>query len=212
MSIDPVRIQVRELAALVRDLRTLPEEDWRRPTLCTGWDVEDVVAHLGAASRLSMIGWIRSMVGARFDADLHNRRRLEEFRGPDPATTLARFADAGPIALPRRASIAGLGEVLVHAEDIRRPLGLHHSPDHAGLLAVADFFARRDFAVNSRTLVRGLRLEATDAEFEHGPGDGAGTVRGPLLSLVLAMAGRRAVLEDLSGSGVAPLLARISAG
>lgn len=201
-------IQERERSALVDDLSALTPEQWRLPTLCGAWDVEDVVAHLGAASTLSMWGWIRSIVGARFDADVHNQRRLEEFRGATPAATLERFAGTGPIGLPGKESPAGLGELVVHAEDIRRPLGLRHVPDAEGLLAVARFFATKDFAVNSRSLVKGLSLVATDADFRSGAGP---EVDGPLLSLVMAMAGRSAVLGDLHGDGV-PELSRRMAG
>lgn len=201
-------LQGRERSALVDDLRRLAPEQWRAPTLCGAWDVEDVVAHLGAASTLSMLGWIRSMAGARFDADLHNQRRLEEFRGATPTATLDRFAGVGPIALPGKESPGALGEVIVHAEDIRRPLGLRHEPDAEALRAVAQFFATKDFAVNSRSLVKGLRLTAADADFRAGSGP---EVSGPLLSLVMAMAGRPAVLADLRGDGV-PELARRTSG
>ena len=200
-------LQDRERSALVDDLRTLTPEQWRSPTLCGEWDVEDVVAHLGAASTLSLLGWLRSMAGARFDADVHNQRRLEEFRGATPAETLERFAGTGPIALPGKESPGGLGEIIVHAEDIRRPLGLRHEPDTEGLLATARFFATKDFAVNSRSLVKGLRLHATDAEFRAGSGP---EVSGPLLSLVMAMAGRLDVLTDLHGDGAPELTRRIA--
>ncbi|WP_240930613.1 maleylpyruvate isomerase family mycothiol-dependent enzyme [Isoptericola sp. BMS4] len=200
-------IQERERAALVADLRGLAPEQWRGPTLCDGWDVEEVVAHLGAAATSTLWRWVRSMVGARFDTDLHNRRRLEAFRGATPEQTLDRFAAAGTIALPFANSPAGLGELVVHAEDVRRPLGLAHTPDPDGLLAVARFFASRDFAVNSRSLVRGLSLAADDATFRHGSGP---EVRGPLLGLVMTMAGRRAPLADLSGDGVPELRRRLS--
>lgn len=201
-------IQERERSALVDDLSTLTPEQWRSPTLCGAWDVEDVVAHLGAAATLSLLGWLRSMAGARFDADVHNQRRLEEFRGATPEATLERFAGIGPIGLPGKESPAGLGELVVHAEDIRRPMGLWHEPDAEGLLAVARFFATKDFAVNSRSLVKGLRLVATDADFRAGSGP---EVSGPLLSLAMAMAGRPDVLADLHGDG-APELTRRMAG
>ncbi|MEU6135227.1 maleylpyruvate isomerase family mycothiol-dependent enzyme [Nocardioides sp. NPDC047086] len=199
-------IQSRERDALVEDLRSLSPDRWRSPTLCGEWDVEEVVAHLGAASRLSFPGWLRSMIGARFDPDVHNRRRLEEFRGSSPEDTLARFAGIGPIRLPRRESVGGLGEMIVHSEDIRRPLGIKRDPDREGLLAVATFFATKDFAVNSKSLVEGLRLRAVDAEYA--AGDGL-EVSGRLLDLVMAMAGRREVLEDLKGEGVPELRRRL---
>ncbi|AXX30690.1 maleylpyruvate isomerase family mycothiol-dependent enzyme [Actinosynnema pretiosum subsp. pretiosum] len=200
-------IQRRELAALVDDLAALTPEQWRARTLCAEWDVEETVAHLGAAATTNMPRWVLSMVGARFDADLHNRRRLTDFRGADPAETLERFRAVGPIALPTHSSPAGLGELLVHAEDIRRPLGLRRSPDAEGLLAVATFFAAKDYAVKSKTLSRGLALRAVDADFHVGDGP---EVRGPLLSLVMVMAGRLAHLADLAGDGVAELGGRLT--
>jgi uncharacterized protein (TIGR03083 family) len=204
---DLPEIQRRELAALVDDLSTLTPEQWRSATLCTDWDVEEVVAHIGGASMTSRLAWFRSMIGARFNADLHNRRRLEAFRGATPEETLDRFRKVGPIASPIKPSPAGLGEVIVHSEDIRRPLGLHHAPDATGLRAVADFFVTKDFAVKSKTLAQGLTLRATDSDFRAGAGP---EVSGPLLSLVMAMAGRAAVLPDLDGDGVAELGRRLS--
>ena len=125
--------------------------------------------------------------------------------GEEAVGDLERFRHVGSITLSSKSSPAGLGEVIVHAEDIRRPLGLRHAPDAAGLLAVARFFATKNFAVNSKTLVKGLALRATDADFQEGTGP---EVHGPLLSLVLAMAGRPAFLADLGGDGVPELTRR----
>jgi len=199
-------IQQREFAALADDLSTLDPQQWRMATLCADWDVEEVVAHLGAAATMTRLGWIGSMVAARFNGDVHNRRRLAEFRGATPSETLERFRHVEAIR-PIKSSPAGLGEVIVHAEDIRRPLGLHHTPDVAGLLAVARFFATENFAVNSKTLVRGLALRATDVDFQEGAGP---EVAGPLLPLVMVMAGRSAFLSDLSGAGVPELSRRLA--
>lgn len=199
-------IQAREHAALVADLRTLTPEQWRSPSLCGDWMVEEVVAHLGAASLLGPVRWFMSMVAARFDPDLHNQRRLEEFLGSTSTVTLDRFAATGTIRLPLRESPGGLGELIVHAEDIRKPLGLVHAPDPEGLAVVARFFATKDFAVNSRELVIGLRLVASDADFTAGHGP---VVEGPLLSLVMVMAGRPAFLPDVHGDGVPELRRRL---
>ncbi|MFI5613742.1 maleylpyruvate isomerase family mycothiol-dependent enzyme [Amycolatopsis sp. NPDC051903] len=202
------QIQRSELAALADDLSGLDARQWRSTTLCADWDVEEVLAHLGAATRFTRWRWIRSMAAARFDPDVHNRRSLEQFRGADPAETLERFRRAGTITLPVKSSPFGLSEVIVHAEDIRRPLGLRHVPDAAGLLAVARFFTAKDFAVKSKTLAEDLTLRATDADFRHGAGP---EVRGPLLSLVMVLAGRGACLSDLSGDGVPELSGRLAA-
>jgi hypothetical protein len=111
------------------------------------------------------------MVGARFRPDVHNQRRLAENRGKTPAETLSHFrAVMRSTTAPSGHTPAYLGEVVVHAQDIRRPLGLHRVPGIEALTPVADFFARRDFTVASRTHVAGLELGADDGPFATGSG------------------------------------------
>ena len=197
-----------ERAALAADLADLDDAQWARPSLCGRWTVEEVVAHLTAAASVGRRRWVASVLGARFDFDLHNDRRLAEHLGPTPAETLAGFrrvvtsttSAPGPTA-------AWLGEVVVHAQDVRRPLGLARTPSLDAVTAVARSFTRRDFTVTSRTTARGLRLEATDGPFATGAGP---LVRGTTLALTMAMAGRGAYCDDLTGPGAATLRTRCS--
>ncbi|GAA4370526.1 hypothetical protein [Paeniglutamicibacter cryotolerans] len=111
------------------------------------------------------------MLGAGFRSDVHNLRRLTEHRGDTPAETLARFrAIINSTTAPSSHTPAYLGEALVHAQDIRRPLGLPRTPGVEALTPVAEFFAGRDFAVPGRTRAKGLRLSATDGPFAAGTG------------------------------------------
>ncbi len=198
-----------ERAALADDLAGLDDAQWAQPSLCGRWVIEEVVAHLTAAASIGPVRWFASVLGARFDFDLHNDRRLAEHRGTTPAETLERFrrvttsttAPLGPTA-------AWLGEVVVHAQDIRRPLGIVRTPAVDVVTLVADFYARRDFAVRSRSVINGLRLEATDGTFAAGTGP---LVSGTTLALTMAMAGRRAYCDDLAGAGVHALRARCGA-
>ena len=196
-----------ERAALLEDLMGLSAEQWRHETLCGRWDVEQVVAHLTAAASLNQWRWLRSMLGARFRPDVHNQRRLEEHRGSTPAETLDRFrAVINSSIAPSSDTPAYLGEVLVHAQDIRRPLGLARTPSIDALTPVAEFYARRDFAVASRTHAADLRLKADDGPFSTGTGP---LVTGTTVALVMAMAGRLSYLEDLQGPGVPTLHSRL---
>ena len=114
-----------ERCALAEDLSILSAEQWRHGTLCGQWDVEDVVAHLTAAASLNQLQWVRSMLGARFRVDVHNQRRMAEHRGGTPAETLERFRSIiDSTTAPSGHTPAYLGEVVVHAQDIRQPLGL----------------------------------------------------------------------------------------
>lgn len=192
-----------ERAALLADLETLTADQWAAPSLCDGWTVEQVVAHLTAAASIGRARWVASVLGARFDFDLHNLRRLTERLGSTPAETLDQFRQVvtsststfGPVA-------AWLGEVVVHAADIRRSLGIEHTTAVAAITPVAEHFARTDFTVNSRTLINGLRLEATDGPFRTGDGP---TVTGTTQALTMIMAGRSAYHDDLEGPGVQTL-------
>lgn len=196
-----------ERAALAEDLAGLSPEQWHHGTLCGKWDVEHVVAHLTAAASLNQWQWLRSMIGARFRPDVHNQRRLEERRGSSPAETLDRFrAVINSTIAPSSDTPAYLGEVVVHAQDIRHPLGLRRSPSVDALTPVAEFYARRDFAVRSRTHAAGLQLRADDGPFIAGTGP---LITGSTLALVMTMAGRAAYLEDLRGPGVPTLRSRI---
>jgi uncharacterized protein (TIGR03083 family) len=179
-----------ECAALIDDLAGLSEAQWATPSLCGDWTVEDVTAHLAAAAGIGTLRWIGSMAGARFDPNLHNERRLAEQRGRTPAETLANLR----ARTPRRGRPAGpnghvawLGEILVHGQDIRVPLGLTTTPSIEAATAVAEFFASQDWAVASKTAIAGLRVEATDGPFAAGDGR---LVRGTTIDLVMAMAGR----------------------
>jgi len=194
-----------ERAALAADLAGLDAEQWNHPTLCGDWNVEQVVAHLSAAASIGRLRWIRSMAGARFDPAVHNARRLAEHRGQTPAQTLARFrAVLTSTTAPSGHTPAWLGEIVVHAHDIRRPLGLTTTTPVDAVTEVARFFASRDFTVAGKTAARGLRLHADDGPFRTGDGP---SVHGTTIALVMAMAGRTTYYEELTGPGV-PLLLR----
>lgn len=196
-----------ERARLADLLSTLEPEQWALATLCADWTVEQVVAHLTAAANTGRWAWIRSIVRAGFDPAKHNARLLERSLGGSPEETLAKFHSSISLTIaPTKDFPAFLGEVIVHGQDIARPLELDLIPDAEATVEVARYFASKDFAVNSKTLVKGVRLSAVDADFESGSGP---QVAGRLLDLVMAMAGRPEALADLTGSGVAELRRRM---
>ncbi|HYH25464.1 MAG TPA: maleylpyruvate isomerase family mycothiol-dependent enzyme [Blastococcus sp.] len=195
-----------ERAALADDLAELDEAQWAQPSLCGRWSIEEVVAHLAAAASTGRARWLVSMLGARFDADVHNARRLAEHRGRTPTETLQRFRTVvDSTTAPTGHTAAWLGEVVVHAQDIRRPLGLPGRPPVPVVTEVARFYAARNFAVNSRTAAKGLHLRASDGPFAAGEGL---LVTGETLALTMAMGGRAVYCDDLTGPGVPVLRER----
>lgn len=196
-----------ERKALIADLEQLSPEQWSTPSLCSGWSVRDVVAHLAATAKMSPVGFVARLIGSglRFD-EMAARNIARETTGP-PVETLASLRGAltatthppGPIE-------TWLGETIVHSEDIRRPLGIVHDYPVAAVTRVADFYKGSNLLLHSKRRIAGLTLRATDAPWTTGTGP---EVTGPVLSLVLAMTGRRAALEDLSGSGLEVLHGRV---
>jgi len=195
-----------ERSALAADLEQLDREQWAQQSLCGRWTVEEVVAHLTAAASTGRLRWLASVAGARLDSDLHNQRRMAEHRGADPDETLQRFRRIVTSSTAPSGHVpAWLGEVVVHAQDIRRPLGIDGAPPIDRVTEVANFFARRDFTVKSHKAIKGLRLEAVGGPFATGDGP---LVTGTTLALTMAMAGRTAFCDDLDGDGVATLRGR----
>lgn len=197
-----------ERTRVVALLEGLDEAQWSAPTLCDQWDVEQVTAHLSAAARTGRWAWIRSIVAAGFDPARHNARRLAEQRGPTPQATLATFRASVPLQVAPTGDVAAfLGEVVVHGQDIARGLGIDLVPAPAAVEAVLAFYVAKDFAVNSRTLAKGLRLVATDSTFTHGVGP---VVEGRAVDLLMALAGRAQALTSLTGDGVEVLGSRLA--
>ena len=124
-----------------------------------------------------------------------------------PADTLARFAGRVDASThPPGPVDSWLGETLVHAEDIRRPLGIAHAYPVDAITRVADFYLKSNLLIGGKKRVAGLTLRATDTDWVRGAGP---EVVGPALSLLLAIAGRPAGLDDLTGEGAVMVKSRM---
>ena len=195
-----------ERKALATDLREVTGEQWDTPSLCSQWTVRDVLAHMTSTASLTPPAFFGKLVGSGFSFDKVQEAGVAANRGSSPADTMARFdAVLTSTKHPPGPADTWLGETIVHAEDIRRPLGIKHSYPAEAMVAVANFYKGSNMLIGSKNRISGLTLHATDAEWSHGTGP---EVAGPILSLVQAMTGRAAVLDDLSGEGVATLRSR----
>ena len=195
-----------ERRALADDLEGLTDEQWHTASLCEGWSVEDVVGHMTATASMSPPAFFGAMLKHRFNfTKMANAHILERTSG-GPAATLAGFRSVIDSKMhPPGPDASWLGEAIVHGEDVRRPLGIDHAYDVEALRTVADFYKGSNLIIGAKKRIAGLRLKATDADWSHGDGP---LVEGPLTSLLLAMTGRRAACDDLSGEGVATLRSR----
>jgi uncharacterized protein (TIGR03083 family) len=195
-----------ERRALAADLRGLSPEDWARPSLCGGWTVRDVLAHMTSAAKLTPPAFFGKMISSGFSFDKIQEKGVAAQRGTSPAGTLANFESVlTSVKHPPGPTTTWLGETIVHSEDIRRALGITHAYPVDAVVAVADFYKGSNLLIGSKDRIAGLTLRATDADWSHGTGP---EVKGPMLSLVMAMTGRTAADDDLAGDGVATLRSR----
>jgi uncharacterized protein (TIGR03083 family) len=195
-----------ERRALAADLQTMTGDQWDTPSLCSNWTVRDVLAHMTSAATLTPPSFFGKLISSGFSFDKVQEGGVAAQRGSSPAETLAHFEGVvDSVKHPPGPNTTWLGEVIVHSEDIRRPLGIKHSYPTDAVVAVAHFYQGSNMLIGSKRRISGLTLQATDAGWSHGTGP---EVAGPILSLVLAMTGRTAALDDLTGDGVATLRTR----
>jgi uncharacterized protein (TIGR03083 family) len=197
-----------ERRALADDLTELSPEQWAEPSLCEGRSVQDTLAHMVATARMTPPACLAKMAAAGFRFERMTAKEIAAQSAGGPAATLERFrAVETSSSGPPGPATSWLGETLVHAEDIRRPLGLAHRYPVDAVTKVIEFYAASNLLIGGKRRVAGVTLRATDADWSHGSGP---AVEGPAMALLMATAGRRAALDDLTGPGLDTLRPRFS--
>jgi uncharacterized protein (TIGR03083 family) len=195
-----------ERSALGEDLATLGVAQWSGPSLCGGWTVQDVVAHMTATAKITPATFFPKLLASGFSLGRMQTKDISKEKGSSPADTLARFrAVATSKSGPPGPAETMLGETIIHAEDVRRSIGLRHTYSTEAVVRVADFYKNSNLIIGAKKRIAGLTLRATDTDWAHGSGP---EVAGPIICLVMAMTGRKTVHGDLTGDGVATLGAR----
>ena len=195
-----------ERAAMADTWEGLTSEQWAAASWCGGWSVHITAGHVLAAAEQTIPNFYKEFILAGFRFNVFAERAARRLAEVAPADMVRRLrARTSTTNHPPAPVVTMLGEIVVHGQDIRRPLGLSHTTPPEALVAVADSYKNANLLIGAKRRIAGLRLQATDADWSHG--DGA-EVTGPLASLVVAMTGRKEVLADLTGEGVATLGSR----
>jgi uncharacterized protein (TIGR03083 family) len=191
-----------DLAAFVE---TLSPRAWHMPSLCEEWTVKDVVAHILSYEELSPLGLVKRFAKGRVV-------RANE-------VGVAEFAPMSPLELkdflrrhlrPQGLTAAfggmiGLVDGTIHHQDIRRALGHPRSVPVARLERILPLVPGNP-RLRAGRRIKGLHLVATDIDWRHGDGP---EVSGTGEALLMAMAGRTQVVDELAGPGQATLTARL---
>ncbi|WP_026204446.1 maleylpyruvate isomerase family mycothiol-dependent enzyme [Actinomycetospora chiangmaiensis] len=196
-----------ERAELAELLHGLAPGQWDAPTLCTGWTVRDVVAHVLSYEERGPVGLAWCFARGRGSFDRTNAVAMADYadHGPDELLALLERSLRPRGLTTMLGGRIGLTDAMIHQQDIRRPLGLPRRIPGESLVVVLDL-ARFAPPLDSRARLRGLRLRATDLDWTAGDGD---EVSGPGEALLMAMAGRGVALDELTGPGLPVLVQRI---
>jgi len=195
-----------ERAQLAQDVASLTTSQWAAPSWCEGWTIQETFGHVVAAAEQTPMRFFGQLASAGFDFNVFAERGALRVASAGSEEMIRRLrARTTTTNHPPAPVMAMLGEIVVHGDDIRRPLGLTHAPPEAALIAVANSWKNSNLLIGSKRRITGVRLRATDVDWSHGAGP---EVSGPLQSLVLAMTGRRGSHGDLSGEGLVLLSGR----
>ncbi|MFG1792350.1 maleylpyruvate isomerase family mycothiol-dependent enzyme [Nocardia sp. NPDC049149] len=194
-----------ERLTLADFLDDLDEHEWQVDSLCDGWTVHQVLGHITSQDtvRSTVIGLIR----AKGNWDRMNAQAARDHAARfAPAELIAQLrAAAGSTHLaPLSSPLDPLVDIMIHGQDIARPLGRTRPMPTEQAIAALEHLIRSPF-YGARKRLKGLRLTATDAAWMHG--DGPDEIRGPLSELFLVATGRSVGLAGLTGPGVARVAA-----
>ncbi len=182
------------LATLLADLTP---DQWAADSLCEGWRVREVVAHITLQYRISTVGFFTGLARARFS--------FPRYADRDARATTARTSDADLVALleanirhpwrpPGGGQAGALSHDVIHGLDITEPLGLP-GPPTSRIASVLEHSRPRSLSYFGVDL-HGTRLVADDADVAIGDGE---ELTLPVQELLLVVTGRRA-LADVSGT------------
>jgi uncharacterized protein (TIGR03083 family) len=179
-----MRVEIADL------LEQLTEAEWEHESLCAGWRVRDVAGHVSLVPTITTWELVRAARRGGFNPNRINTVLAKRYGQLPPEAIVARIREHAQDRTTAKAldTKDSLFDVIVHGQDIARPLGrrVHVRPEHAsrGLDRVWEmgwpFKARQRYA--------DVRLQATDTNWARG--ESGRLVEGPALELLLLLTGR----------------------
>jgi uncharacterized protein (TIGR03083 family) len=201
--------QRRRLVDLLEDLS---DQEWQHASLCQGWTVRQVAAHLALQntpwSALPR-GVLEAIRRGGMNGAIHAMACRHAERPTGQIITEIRDRIGVWRPLPTLTYRESAIDYLVHPQDIAIPLGRHLAMPIDAAVVAADrvWTSRRMF--HARTRLAGYRFIATDTAWVVGAGP---AVTGPISALLLLLTGRSAGLAGLAGPGADALQATMPGG
>jgi uncharacterized protein (TIGR03083 family) len=197
----------RERQSLADLLDGLTPDQWAQPSLCDGWTVRDVTAHLALAQTGSARA-LAELIRARgsFPRMIRDSARRHACVPTEQLVAEIRAMVGSRRRAPGVSHLEPLLDVLVHTQDVALPLGLtRRMPVDAAATAATRVWTMPwpvSTAFPIRRRLRACTLVASDTAWSAGTGP---RIDGPMEALLLLLTGRTAALPRLTGPGVAGL-------
>jgi uncharacterized protein (TIGR03083 family) len=187
-----------ERSELAEMLAALPPSSWDLPTLCAGWRVRDLVAHMTMPFRYSTARFVAELAWSRGNFDAMSDRCARRDGAARAADLLGALRDnvTNPWKPPGGGYAGALTHDVIHGLDVSVPLGLgRRVPEHRLRLvldAITAPAARKHFGTD----VSGIELRASDMDWSFGSGR---PLSGAAQDLALVLCGRKLARGRLDG-------------
>lgn len=210
MEFDYGRLRRAAVPDMCATLGQVSDFEWTKPSLCDGWQIRHVPAHLvtGYLFEPEQLTEFVAQVGSV--AEAAKRGAIDFASAHEPMAVVEAFErHAGKVEPTGVAAIIPPPELfvdqLIHRADVARPLGLRCDLPEEHLLAALIVMPAIEGFIGAKMRATGLRFEATDVPWVCGDGP---VVRGPGEAILLALSGRPCGLENCEGDGLEVLTAR----
>jgi uncharacterized protein (TIGR03083 family) len=184
--------------------------DWSGPTLCAEWTVHDLAAHLVSLLHFGQVKLYAGVALTAGDLDRVNLALTRWYARGSRAELLAELHRrvGSRTTVPRAGFDPVLTDLLLHDLDIRLPRGLPRDPpEDRWWVAFNHLTTRPALGYGMGARLGGLRIETTDTGWAAGAG---ALVRGDAQSVLLAISGRAAGFDGVTGDGVRLLRDRVT--
>ncbi len=185
----------RELATI---LAGLPLQSWDSPTLCAGWRVREVVAHITMPFRYPPARFAFEMIRSRgnFNRMADRCARRDAAASPGQLTAALRDNAGNPWKPPGGGYQGALTHDVIHGLDITVALGLGRRVPRERLGIVLDGITGAKSVRFFGTDLAGIELRADDLDWSFGSGT---PVSGSAQDLALVVCGRKLPPGHLRG-------------
>lgn len=190
--------------ALADTLAALPEQRWDTPSLCEGWRVREVVAHMTMPARYNEDAFMVELRADEFDFTRLSNRIASRDAKLNTTDLVGNLRDEAlhRWTPPGEGQRGALNHVVIHALDITVPLGEPRSASDAATRLVLNDLTEGGAHAHFSTDIGGRNLKATDIDWSFGTGP---SLSGTAGDLILHISGRSVSADRLRGNPLTKL-------